>query len=701
MVQNNPAATPSAESGYTPESAGSILHKNLGIPILLLVILSMLTIPLPPVMLDVLFTFNIIMSLIVLMVCVHARRPLDFSIFPTVILISTLLRLGLNVASTRVILINGQQGPGAAGHVIESFGQFVIGGNYVVGVIVFAVLVIINFIVIIKGAERVSEVNARFTLDSLPGKQMAIDADLNAGFIDQNEAGERRQEIAAEAEFHGSMDGASKFIKGDAIAAIAILIVNLVGGFAIGMLQHGLSISEALRCYITLSLGDGLVAQIPSLMTSTATAVIITRVSRSYNLAHLVAEQMFSSPRVLGIVAVIIVCIGIIPGMPNTVFLLLAAITGSLALHLYFSQKKAYIALKTTAENQVHKPQAEMNIHDIHPPKSIELEIGYRLINLVKDEEKSSLVVQVKGIRKTLSQHFGFLIPAIYLHDSMDLPANEYCIRIRGTAIASADVMADLLLALNGGDVTAEIPGIETHDPTFGMPAVWIRESQKEEAEEAGYSVVESSTVVATHLRQTLIENAGLLLGHRDVSTLVDELKLISSGLVDELVPKQITLSELLKILRNLLQEQVPVKDFVTICETLAEHAPAKLGTPLLTQQVRKALGNTIVQNIAGKASSLDVLTLEPELESILQQGLQQELFSIEPNLAEKIHNNLVNATQIQLEQGKPTLLLVSPTLRVHLAGLLLPHIKNLHVVAYDEIPGNYQISVIQQINAK
>ena len=678
-----------------------IAKQGLGVPIVLLILLSMLTVPLPPVMLDLLFTFNIVLSLTVLMVCIYARRPLDFSVFPTVILITTLLRLGLNVASTRVILIHGQEGPGAAGHVIESFGQFVIGDNYAVGLIVFIVLVIINFIVITKGAERVSEVNARFTLDSLPGKQMAIDADLNSGFIDQNEASLRRKEIAIEAEFHGSMDGASKFVKGDAIASIAILVVNLIGGLAVGILQHDLSLEQALQFYVTLSLGDGLVAQIPSIILSTATAIIITRVSHSDSLTGLVAEQMLADPKVLAIVAGIITCMGLIPGMPNVIFISIAAITAAFAFFIHKKQmnEEAAKIAESQTETSAHK-NVDITLQDIQRPQAITLEIGYRLINLIRRQDECNLLNQIRGIRKELSQKLGFLIQTVHICDSMEIKPNQYCIKIRGTTTASGEIMADLLLALNTENNNNKLSGIPTKDPTFGLDAVWIRESQKNEAEKDGYSVVDSATVVATHLRQTLIESSNLLISHDDAHVLIEELKLKSPILVDEFYPKHLSLSDLLKIFRSLLSEQVSIKDITTICEALAEYSPKEQNTTELTQIVRKSLGRAILQSIVGDTRSIEVFTLEPQLESILLQGLQQDNFAIEPSLAQKIHFNLYQQVQEQIAQGNSAILLVSPLLRVHLSSFILPHVKELHILSYNEVPGNFDISIKQQITA-
>lgn len=675
-----------------------LLKQGAGAPVFVLVILAMLTVPLPPPVLDVLFTFNIMLSLLVLMICIYARRPLDFSIFPTVILFATLLRLGLNVASTRVILIHGHSGPGSAGHVIESFGQFVIGGNYVVGMVVFTVLVIINFIVITKGAERVSEVNARFTLDSLPGKQMAIDADLNSGFIDQAGAALRRREIAIEAEFHGSMDGASKFVKGDAVAGIAILMVNLIGGFAIGILQHGLSLSDALKFYTSLSIGDGLAAQIPSLILATATAVIITRVNHSDNLLSLVSEQMFSNPKILFVASGVMTCIGVIPGMPNVVFLSLAAIAGGFAYSLRKKQLKKQKIDSASPPGIKTQKKLDITADDIKQPNTISLEIGYRLINLITPQDKSELLAQIRGIRKELSQSMGFLIQPLYIADNMEIKPNQYQIKIKGNTVAEGEVMADLWLALNVSGSSAKIPGVETKDPAFGIDAVWIRATQKQEAEDAGYSVVDSSTVVATHLRQTLIENAHMLLSHNDVYTLIESMKQKSPRLIDEFYPKHISLSEIMRIFKNLLAENVSLRNLTTICETMAEYAPKELSTSDLTQLIRKALGSAILQNIVGGSKTIEVFTLEPELESILQQGLQQNHFTIEPKLAQKIYQHLQEKTQNQVAQGETAILLTSPRLRSHLANFILSHIKELHILSYDEIPANINISVKEQI---
>lgn len=674
----------------------SAMKQGLAAPFLVLVILSMITIPLPPVVLDVLFTFNIMLSILVLMICIYARRPLDFSIFPTVILFATLLRLGLNVASTRVILIHGNHGTHAAGHVIASFGEFVIGGNYAVGMVVFTVLVIINFIVITKGAERVSEVNARFTLDSLPGKQMAIDADLNSGFIDQTAAALRRREIAIEAEFHGSMDGASKFVKGDAMAGIAILLVNLIGGFVIGVVQHNLSLGDALKYYITLSIGDGLAAQIPSLILATATAVIITRVNHSDHLLSLVSDQMFSNPKVLFIAASVMGCIGVIPGMPNVVFLSLALITGLFAYSLNKKNERKLKLEKASPIKQAKK--SDVTLDDIKQPVPMSLEIGYRLINLITPQEKSELLKQIRGIRKELSQQFGFLIQPLHIADNMDIKPSQYQIKIKGNLVGEGEVMADLFLALNMNASAKKIPGIPTKDPTFGIDAIWIRANQKSEAEKAGYSVVDTSTVVATHLRQMIIENVGTIFSHNDATMLIESMKQKSPRLVEEFYPKHLAISDILRVFRNLLSEKVPLRNLSTICETLAEYGSKGLATADLTQLVRKSLGQTIVQNIVGHAKSLEVFTLDPELESILQQGLQQNHFMIEPKLAQKMYQSLYEKTQQRVANGDSAILLTSPKLRSHLANFMLAHIKDLNVLSYEEIPSSMQIQVKDQI---
>lgn len=674
----------------------SAMKQGIAAPFLVLVILAMITIPLPPVVLDVLFTFNIMLSILVLMICIYARRPLDFSIFPTVILFATLLRLGLNVASTRVILIHGNQGTHAAGHVIASFGEFVIGDNYAVGMVVFIVLVIINFIVITKGAERVSEVNARFTLDSLPGKQMAIDADLNSGFIDQAAASLRRREIAIEAEFHGSMDGASKFVKGDAMAGIAILLVNLIGGFVIGVVQHNLSLGDALKYYITLSIGDGLAAQIPSLILSTATAVIITRVNHTDNLLGLVSEQMFSSPKVLFIAASVMGCIGVIPGMPNGVFLSLASIAGLFAYSLNKKNQRKVKLEKASPIKQTKK--TDVTLEDIKQPVSMSLEIGYRLINLITPQEKSELLKQIRGIRKELSQQFGFLIQPLHISDNMDIKPSQYQIKIKGNLVGEGEVMADLFLALNMNANAKKIPGIPTKDPTFGIDATWIRANQKSEAEKVGYSVVDTSTVVATHLRQMIIENVAVIFSHNDATMLIESMKQKSPRLVEEFYPKHLSISDILRVFRNLLAEKVPLRNLSTICETLAEYGSKGLTSTDLTQLVRKSLGQTIVQNIVGHAKSLEVFTLDPELEGILQQGLQQNHFMIEPKLAQKMYQSLAEKTQQRVANGDSAILLTSPKLRSHLANFMLAHIKDLYVLSYEEIPSSMQIQVKDQI---
>ncbi|MFA7387614.1 MAG: flagellar biosynthesis protein FlhA, partial [Thiohalobacteraceae bacterium] len=593
-----------------------LVRNGLGAPLLMTLLLAMMVVPLPPLALDVLFTFNIALSLVVMMVVIYALRPLDFGVFPTVLLVATLLRLALNVASTRVVLLEGHTGTGAAGKVIESFGEFVIGGNYAVGLVVFAILVIINFVVVTKGAGRVSEVSARFVLDAMPGKQMAIDADLNAGLITQDEARARRADVTSEADFYGSMDGASKFVRGDAIAGILILLINIFGGLAIGMAQHDLSFQLALHNYTLLTIGDGLVAQIPSLVLSTATAIIVTRVSSSQDMGDQMLKQMFSRPAALGVTAVIIGALGLIPGMPNLVFLSLAAAGGYGAWWLSERQKREV----RETEQAVAAPVAaggearDLSWDDVGPVDIVGLEVGYRLIPLVDRARGGPLMDRIKGVRKKLSQDLGFLIQPVHIRDNLDLGPNAYRIALLGVPVGEAEVYPDRELAINPGQVYGTVPGVQTRDPAFGLEAIWIESDQHDNAQALGYTVVDASTVVATHLSSLLQEHANELLGHEEVQQLLETLKKSQPKLVEDLVPKTLPLGVVVKVLQNLLGERIPIRDMRTIAEALAEHAPRTQDAGNLTAAARVALGRSIIQHINGMASELPVIALEPAL---------------------------------------------------------------------------------------
>ncbi len=675
--------------------------QGLGAPILLLMMLSMVVVPLPPMALDMLFTFNIAFALIVVLVSVYALRPLDFSVFPTILLVATLLRLALNIASTRVVLLEGHTGTAAAGKVIEAFGEFVIGGNYAVGLVVFAILVIINFVVVTKGAGRVSEVSARFTLDAMPGKQMAIDADLNAGLITQDEARLRRSEVSQEADFYGSMDGASKFVRGDAIAGILILFINILGGLAIGILQHDMPAAAAMRNYTLLTIGDGLVAQIPSLVLSTATAIIVTRVSASSEMSGQVFTQMFENPRALVVTSVVLGVLGLIPGMPNLAFLTLAAVAGALAYMLHRKQRQAEAEIVPVEEAPIQPEQKELGWDDIKTVDMIGLEVGYGLIPLVDERQGGELMTRIKGVRRKLSQDLGFLVPSVHIRDNLDLPPNSYRLSMLGVPMGEAEVLPGKDLAINPGTVYGELAGTATRDPAFGLEAVWIDQGQRDHAQTLGYTVVDTSTVVATHLSQMLQDNAHELIGHEEVQQLLEVLKRDTPKLVENLTPTPLPLSVIARVLQNLLQEQVSIRDLRTIAETLADHGQQSQDVGILTALVRVALGRQIVQNIFGMAPELSVMTLHPSLEQILQKSIQGEdgkMMAFEPGLAQMMHGSLKEHTENQLARGLPAVLLVSQGLRAFIARMVRHGIQGLHVLSYEEIPEDKQIKVVASV---
>ncbi len=681
-----------------------LMAQGMGAPVLLVMILSMLIIPLAPWALDVFFTFNIALSLIILMTAVYAMRPLDFSVFPTIILVSTLLRLALNVASTRVILMEGHAGGAAAGNVIEAFGNFVIGGNFAVGLVVFMILVIINFMVITKGAGRVSEVGARFTLDAMPGKQMAIDADLNAGVIDQDEARQRREDVAAEADFYGSMDGASKFVRGDAIAGILILFINIVGGFAIGMAQHDLSAAQAAETYIILTVGDGLVAQIPALVLSTATAIVVTRVSGTSDLGKQVSGQL-AKPQTLYVSGGIIGLLGIIPGMPNTAFLLLAAILGGsgwLIMQRTREQEQVEAAAAVEMEQPDQLPrERDVTWDDVETIDPLTLEVGYRLIPLVDSSQGGELIDRIKGVRRKLSKELGFLVHAVHIKDNLDLNPSAYQVLLMGVPVGEGELQPDNYLAINPGQVFGELEGTHTKDPTFGMDAVWIDGDHQEHAQSMGYTVVDASTVVATHLSDIVRTHASELLGVDEVKELLDRLADTAPKLVEDLVPKTVEWVVVLKVLQNLLEEGVSIRDMRTIAETLAEYAPKGQDPDTLTVAVRNALGRSIVQDLAGIADELPVITLDPGLEQILHQSVQGDGTggsALEPGLAEKMNQSLMEAVQQQEAIGQPAVLLVAPSIRRLLARMFRHSLPDLAVLSYTEVPDDRSIRMVANV---
>ncbi|MDN3682631.1 flagellar biosynthesis protein FlhA [Vibrio tapetis subsp. quintayensis] len=674
----------------------------IGAPVVVLSTLAMVVLPIPALVLDLAFTFNIALAMVVLLVTIYTRRPLDFAAFPTVLLIATLMRLALNVASTRVVLLYGHEGSGAAGNVIEAFGNVVIGGNYAVGLIVFLILMIINFMVVTKGAGRISEVSARFTLDALPGKQMAIDADLNAGLIDQEQARTRRFEVTKEADFYGSMDGASKFVKGDAIAGILILFINIIGGFAIGMVQYDLSFRDAIEIYTLLTIGDGLVAQIPSLLLSIGAAMMVTRQNTDEDMGQQLVFQLFDNPKALMITAGILGVMGIVPGMPHFAFLLLAAIAGGGAYYMA-KKKKEEASNPKLPVTQDSEPisQKELSWDDVQPVDVIGLEVGYRLIPLVDRDQGGELLERVKGVRKKLSQDFGFLIPAVHIRDNLELPPNSYRITLMGVAVGEAEIRADQELAINPGQVYGMVEGEATIDPAFGLEAVWVKDEQRETAQALGYTVVDSSTVLATHLSQLLTNNASQLIGHEEVQNLLEMLSRSVPKLVEGFVPEQLQLGVVVKVLQNLLNEAIPIRDVRTIVQTLSEYSSKSQEPDILTAAVRISLKRLIVQEINGIEPELPVITLIPELEQILHQTMQAsggESAGIEPGLAERLQSSLSQATHDQELKGEPAVLLTSGVLRTTLAKFVKNTIPNLRVLSYQEIPDEKQIRIVQAV---
>lgn len=685
---------------------------QLGVPLLLLVMLAMMMLPMPPFLLDVFFTFNIALSIVVLLVCVYALRPLDFSVFPTILLVATLLRLALNVASTRVVMLHGQDGHAAAGKVIQAFGEVVIGGNYVVGIVVFAILMIINFVVVTKGAGRISEVSARFTLDAMPGKQMAIDADLNAGLIDQPEAKRRRSEVAQEAEFYGSMDGASKFVRGDAIAGLLILFINLIGGVAVGIFQHNMSFADAGKVYALLTIGDGLVAQLPSLLLSTAAAIMVTRASGSEEMGKQINRQMFASPKALAVAAGLMIVMGLVPGMPHFSFISLGLVAAGAAYLLWKKQGMVKVnALQEVQRQQELLPSPtraqdskELGWDDVTPIDMIGLEVGYRLIPLVDRNQGGQLLARIKGVRKKLSQELGFLMPTVHIRDNLDLAPSAYRLTLMGVTLAEAEIYPDRELAINPGQVFGTLNGITAKDPAFGLEAVWIEVSLRSQAQSLGYTVVDASTVVATHLNQILYKHSHELIGHEEVQQLMQLLARSSPKLAEELVPGVLSLSALLKVLQALLAEHVPVRDIRSIAEAIANAAPRSQDTAALVAAVRVGLCRAIVQSIVGAEPELPVITLEPRLEQILLNSLQkagqgqEEGVLLEPSMAEKLQRSLIDAAQRQEMQGQPVILLVAGPVRAMLSRFGRLAVPNMHVLAYQEVPDNKQVTIVATV---
>ena len=701
---NKAKANPKVAKGLSVGGAAyrKVAMMKLGTPILVLACLSMITLPMPPLLLDMLFSFNISLSMVVLLVAIYAKRPLDFGSFPTVLLLTTILRLALNVASTRVILLHGQDGSAAAGKVIEAFGHVVMGGSYTVGIIVFTILVIINFVVVTKGAGRISEVSARFTLDAMPGKQMAIDADLNAGLINQEQAKQRRAEVTREADFYGSMDGASKFVKGDAIAGILILFINLIGGIIIGTVQHDMSFSQSATVYTLLSIGDGLVAQIPSLLLSIAAAIIVTRQNNTEKeMSQQVVGELFAEPKTMYIVALVLFVMGIVPGMPTLAFLSMAALSAGIGFLLKKKKELDKQKQEALAAMPVEQPpieQRELSWDDVSEVDVIGLEVGYRLIPMVDKNQGGELLSRVKGVRKKLSQELGFLIPPVHIRDNLDLGPNYYRITLMGVTFGEAEIQLDRDLAINPGQVFGKINGIDTKDPAFGLDAVWILKQDNDKALGLGYTVVDSATVIATHLSQILSNNCASLIGQEEVQNILDIVARTQPKLVNGLVPGVVNLGLLTMILQNLLNETVPIRDMRTILETLVEYAPKSQDPEVLTAACRIGLRRLILQDIVGGDNLIPVITLAPDLEKVLHKSLETggaNGIGIEPGLADRMQRSLYEATQNQELSGEPAILLTSGILRSTLSRFVKNTIPGLRVLSYQEIPDDKQIKIV------
>ena len=675
--------------------------KNMGLPLGILMLVAMMVLPLPSFLLDIFFTSNILLSLLILMVAMNAFRPLDFSSFPTILLFATILRLGLNVASTRVVLSQGHTGTDAAGKVIEAFGAFVVAGNYVVGIFVFIILVIINLLVITKGAGRVSEVSARFTLDAMPGKQMAIDADLNAGALTTEEAKQRREEISKESDFYGSMDGASKFVKGDAIAGILILIINILGGLIIGIWLHGLGIEEAANTYFLLSVGDGLVAQIPSLLLAIATAIIVTRVSETQNLGEHISKQMNLSRAWLAVSGVLIL-IGIVPGMPNTLFLIAGF---GAALASFLSRRSETIEeeqeLEKLSAPEENESEEKINLSEIADNSPISVQLGYGLIGMVDEESGGPLVNRITGIRKQVSKDLGFIIPAVRVKDDLTLPANQYRIRVGQTIVGEDTIYPDRKLAIPGDNSKVKISGIEVIDPSFGMEAIWIESHKKAEAEANGYMVVEPESVLATHFSRILFRNAGKLIGQDDVQSLLDNLSESAPQLVQSVIPKIVPLHSLTGVLRLLLDERVPISDLRQVLETLSGMNLTNMSIQDMAEALRPDLAGLLIQRLAPLNDPLPVITFSSGLEHMLIGMVRQsgeEGLVLDNALAQKLITSLVQANEKIGAEGKQAALVVSPAIRKQISSIVRQHIEDIIVMGFTELPDNRKINIVASI---
>lgn len=670
-------------------------------PVLIILILSMMILPLPPFLLDLLFTFNIALAIMVLLVSMYTTKALDFAAFPSVLLFTTMLRLSLNVASTRVVLMHGHTGPDAAGKVIEAFGHFLVGGNFAVGVMVFIILVVINFMVITKGAGRIAEVGARFTLDAMPGKQMAIDADLNAGLIGEDVARKRRAEVAQEADFYGSMDGASKFVSGDAVAGLLILVINIIGGLIVGVAQHDLSFSDAATTYTLLAIGDGLVAQIPALVISTAAGVIVSRVTTDEDVGGQLTGQLFANPQVLFLTAGVIGMMGLIPGMPNLAFLIIAG--GLIWLGRRVMQRSASgadVAAAAPPPAPVAAESQEASWDDVALVDPLGLEVGYRLISLVDMAQNGELLGRIKSIRKKFAQDIGFLVPVVHIRDNLEIKPNAYVVKLKGVEIGRGEATPGQWMAINPGQVSATLPGTQTTDPAFGLPAIWIDGSLREQAQIYGYTVVDASTVIATHLNHLIHAHSAELLGRQEVQQLLDRIGKESPMLVQDLVPKAMSLTAVQKVLQNLLDEGVSIRDMRTILDALAEHAPTVTDATELTSLIRLALGRAIIQDIFPGNEELQVIGLDSSLDRVLLQALSNSS-GLEPGLADSLLREAQSAMARQAQLGLPPVLVVQHPLRVLLARFLRRSLPQLKVLSHAEIPDTRTIKVTATIGGK
>ncbi len=679
-----------------------LARNGLGAPLVVMALLAMIVVPLAPPVLDALFSFNIAISLVVLLAVVYVKRPLDFTVFPIILLTTTMLRLALNVASTRVILLNGQNGHEAAGKVIAAFGEFVVGGNYAVGLVVFAILTIINFVVITKGAGRISEVTARFILDAMPGKQMAIDADLNAGLLTREEAKARREEVREEADFYGAMDGASKFIRGDALAGILILFINLIGGLAVGVLQHGMPVADAAATYTLLSIGDGLVAQLPALLVSTAVAMLVTRASRAQDMGEAMVGQAFGQHKALAVAAGILIAVGLVPGMPNVAFLTLGAALGFAAWKMWRRAPKPEAEGAEASSGGVAEPgqaSGELDWDELRPVDPLGLEVGYRLIPLVDKAQGGELMARIKAVRRKLTHEIGFLVPAVHIRDNLELAATHYRVLVHGVPVATAEVHPDRELALDPGGALGAIEGIKGKDPAFGLDAIWIQPHQRAQAESLGYTVVDPATVMATHLSHLVREHSPELLGHEEVTQLLANLAKSAPRLVEDLTPKTMALPVVVRVLQNLLVERIPVRQLRKIVETLVEHGAQSQDPVVLTAAVRTGLGRFIVQEIAGNAAELPVFTLAAPLERVLQDSAQGTGAALEPGLAERLQQSLADCAGRQEARGEPAVVLVPATVRSSLARLVRHSVPSLSVLAYTEVPEDKRLKLIGTIS--